>query len=77
MSNTEIEKRFYVVDGDTLVRRLKKNGKKIYESHQIDSYFTPAHRNFVREKYPFEWLRLREENEKYTLTYKHGKYLLR
>ncbi|MBD3329834.1 class IV adenylate cyclase [Candidatus Dojkabacteria bacterium] len=71
MSNTEIEKRFYVKNRNALIGRLKEKGKKIYENHQIDSYYTPSHRNFVEERYPFEWLRLREQNKKYILTYKH------
>jgi adenylate cyclase class 2 len=39
-------------------------------SKQIDEYFTPAHRNFVEPKYPFEWLRVGERAGKIILAYK-------
>ncbi|MFA6503699.1 MAG: class IV adenylate cyclase [Patescibacteria group bacterium] len=38
---------------------------------QKDTYFVPAHRNFLAVEYPFEWLRIRETANKSFLTYKH------
>ncbi len=71
MNNTEIEKRFYTDNKTTLIEKLAEKAKLLYENHQVDSYYIPPHRNFVAEEYPFEWFRLREENNKATLTYKH------
>lgn len=71
MNNTEIEKRFYVENKDDLFKKLDEIATKQYSNHQIDSYYVPQHRNFLEEKYPFEWLRLRQEAGKHTITYKH------
>lgn len=71
MKNTEIEKRFYVKNKSGLLKKLAQVGKKIFENHQIDTYYSPSHRNFLKERYPFEWLRLRDDEGKYSLTYKH------
>jgi len=38
---------------------------------QTDEYFTPAHRNFVEPKFPFEWLSIRKRGDKAILNYKH------
>jgi len=71
MKNTEIEKRFFVKSKSALLKKLNIFGRKIFENHQIDTYYVPSHRNFLEEKYPFEWLRLRDDQGKYMLTYKH------
>lgn len=71
MENTEIEKRFYVKNKSDLLKKLSRVGKKIFENHQVDTYYSPSHRNFLNEKYPFEWLRLRDDQGKYVFTYKH------
>lgn len=31
---------------------------------QKDEYYTPEYRDFTREKYPFEWLSVRERGRK-------------
>ena len=36
---------------------------------QHDMYYVPVHRNFLDNKFPFEWLRIRRAG-KFTLTYK-------
>lgn len=71
MANIEIERRFFIDDKVRLLGLLEIRGEKSYEIHQIDKYYTPQHRNFVEEKYPFEWLRIRREDKISTLTYKH------
>jgi adenylate cyclase class 2 len=71
MENTEIEKRFSVKNKSDFLKMLNRVGKKIFENHQIDTYYSPSHRNFLEEKHPFEWLRLRDNQGKYMLTYKH------
>jgi len=52
-------------------KKLKKILKFVKSSHQVDEYFTPAHRNFVKPKYPFEWLSIRNRGDKTILSYKH------
>jgi adenylate cyclase class 2 len=40
-------------------------------SEQVDTYFTPKHRNFLEPRFPFEWLSIRRRGDKTLLTYKH------
>ena len=40
-------------------------------SAQSDDYYTPAHKNFASEKFPFEWFRIRKFGDNSLLTYKH------
>lgn len=74
MNNKEIEIRVRVKDNEPLLRFLEKNGNFKSEKHQRDEYFTPAHRNFIKEKPIKEWLRLREEKGKYSMDYKNWHY---
>ncbi|MEI7652913.1 MAG: class IV adenylate cyclase [bacterium] len=71
MENTEIEKRFSVKNKSSLLKKLGHLGKEIFANHQVDTYYSPSHRNFLDEKHPFEWLRLRDDQGKYVFTYKH------
>lgn len=50
------------------VKILSKFEKK---SHQVDTYFTPAHKNFLDQQFPFEWLSIRSRDGKSILSYKH------
>lgn len=74
MSDKEIEIKLRVKDNKPLLEFLEKNGNSESERNQRDEYFTPAHRNFIEEKPIKEWLRLREEEGKYSLTYKNWHY---
>ena len=50
---------------------LDKNAKLVSQSiYQKDSYYIPIHRNFLAEKYPYEWLRLRKSKKGIFITYK-------
>jgi adenylate cyclase class 2 len=75
MSNNNIEVEIKVsVDEDTFLEvkeRLNDVAKFVKNSHQTDEYFTPAHRNFVKPKSPFEWLSIRRRGDKTILNYKH------
>ena len=51
--------------------KVKKLAKFEKISHQIDEYFTPAHRNFVAPKFHFEWLSIRKRAGKSIINYKH------
>ncbi len=75
MSNNSIEIEIKIpLDKDNFLKlkeKLKKTAKFVKTSHQIDEYFTPAHRNFVEPEFPFEWLSIRKRDNKVILNYKH------
>lgn len=52
-------------------RKIKKIAKFIKKTSQEDTYYTPAHKNFVKPKYPFEWLSIRKRGDNIELNYKH------
>lgn len=56
-------------------KNLKNNLEKIAEYDKVtiqkDEYYTPEYRDFTKEKYPFEWLSIRERGGKNILNYKH------
>jgi len=54
-----------------LKKRIRKIAKLKRKSREIDDYLTPFHRNFVKPKYPFEWLRIGERGNRNLITYKH------
>lgn len=54
-----------------LKRKLTQIAKYQKTSIERDEYFTPSHRNFLKPKYPFEWLRIGKRGEKVIFTYKH------
>ena len=72
-NNIEIEIKIPVTEQEF------QNAKKILEatskfskkSEQEDEYFTPAHKNFLEPKHPFEWLSIRKRGSGFLLTYKH------
>ncbi len=51
--------------------QLQKTARFVGSTGQVDDYFTPAHRNFVAPRFPFEWLSLRRRGGKAILNYKH------
>lgn len=51
--------------------KLNELGEYIKTINQVDRYFTPEHRNFLDPEYPYEWLRIRQRNDKIVLNYKH------
>ncbi len=72
--NIEIEIQVNVEKIKPLEEFLKKNAKFESENHQLDEYFTPAHKNFVAERPVKEWLRLRDADGKCYITYKNWHY---
>ncbi|MEI7578741.1 MAG: class IV adenylate cyclase [bacterium] len=68
----EIELKFPLLNPEKLAINLDQIAKiKAMSLYQKDTYFIPKHRNFLAEKFPFEWLRIRETSEKAEITYKH------
>ncbi len=67
--NIEIEIQVNVEKIKPLIHFLKTNGNFDAEKHQIDEYFSPAHRDFLGVRPVREWLRLRDADEKYSINY--------
>ena len=70
----EIELTYHLLKPDDLKKRLNSISEFVGESVQIDTYYVPAHNNFLAEKPILKWLRLRESGKKNSVTYKkwHG-----
>lgn len=67
----EIEAKFPLSNKDEAINNLNNNAKKVENDNiQNDTYFTPAHENFLEKKPISEWLRLRKTNEETTINYK-------
>ena len=50
---------------------LQKTAKFVKTSHHIDTYYSPVGKIFLKPKYPYEWLSIRERDGKVALNYKH------
>jgi len=74
MNNIEIEIQVNIENSKPLMEFLEKNGQFKAEQHQIDEYFSPAHRNFVEVRPIKEWLRLRDSDGKHSVVYKNWYY---
>jgi adenylate cyclase class 2 len=73
MKDIEIEIQTRVENVAPLLEFLEKNAEKVFEDHQKDEYYTPAHRDFVETRPIEEWLRIRESG-KHSVTYKKWHY---
>lgn len=70
--NKEIEVKFFLKNTPEVIDFLNNNARKNnHEENQTDTYFTPAHKNFLEPEYPFQWLRIRESKKGISLNYKH------
>lgn len=69
--NKEIEIQVQIEKGKKFISFLKKEAKFISEQHQVDKYFSPAHKNFTDVRPVIEWLRLRDSSGKYSINYKY------
>ena len=74
MNDVEIEITVNIENNKPLIGFLEKNAEFKLKKHQVDEYFSPAHRNFIEVRPVKEWLRLRDENGKYTINYKNWHY---
>lgn len=71
-NNIEIEIKFPLSNPEEVIVFLDTHGKVVSRDiFQRDTYFIPAHRNFLKVNYPFEWLRLRETEKGTSINYKH------
>ncbi len=74
MKDIEIEIKVQIKNSNKLVKFLQKEAKLQYQTHQIDEYYTPEHRNFIAVRPTPEWLRLRNSDNKYSVNYKRWHY---
>ncbi|MBN1169070.1 class IV adenylate cyclase [Candidatus Woesebacteria bacterium] len=56
---------------ESLKLKLKRISKFKDKIHHIDTYYNSPTKNFLKPKYPYEWLSVRDRGEKLTLNYKH------
>lgn len=50
---------------------LKKSSRFVKSSEHKDHYYTPNHQSFLKKKYPYEWLTIRQRDGKTLFNYKH------
>lgn len=56
---------------ENIKRKLSKIAVKTKSSHHIDYYYDSRLKSFLKPKYPFEWLTIRQRDGKIKLNYKH------
>ena len=69
--NIEIEIKVQLEKTKKLLDFLQKKAKFVGESRQIDKYFTPVHRNYLKTHPVNEWLRLRDSSGKHSINSKN------
>jgi adenylate cyclase, class 2 len=74
MDNIEIEIKAQVEQSKPLRTFLKESAKFTGTKNQIDSYFSPPHRNFMDVRPVKEWLRIRETDKGNSVNYKNWHY---
>jgi len=74
MSDREIEIQVKIENSTNLLSFLDSDAQFQKESHQVDTYYCPSHRDFLSVRPVKEWLRLRDSNGKYTINYKDWQY---
>ena len=71
VGDKEIEIQVQIENSKNLKSFLKKSAKFVGEEHQIDKYFSPKHRDFLKVRPVVEWLRLRDSSGKLSINYKN------
>ncbi|MBI4426743.1 MAG: class IV adenylate cyclase [Candidatus Kerfeldbacteria bacterium] len=71
LTNVEVELTFPLLNQEALKRRLAGLAQpEKQQEYQKDTYYIPAHRNFLKQKPISEWLRIRETSKGATVNYK-------
>lgn len=68
---TEIKIKLSKEEFDSLNQILQTSAKFIRESHQIDTYYQPKHKPFLKGHKTKEWLRIGERGNKKIINYKN------
>lgn len=64
MKDKEVEIKLPLENPKQVKDFLNQNAKPASkDSYQKDTYYVPAHRDFLAFEYPFEWLRIRESKQ--------------
>ena len=71
MKDVEIEIQVKIENDKNLKSFLKKNADFQNEIHQIDEYFSPNDENYIKSRPVKKWLRIRDSNGIYFVTYKN------
>jgi adenylate cyclase class 2 len=72
MKHIEVEQKFQLEGhGDLREQLVKKGAKLLGTEHQVDVYYNAPHRDFLNTDDVSEWLRLRHEESRTSLNYKH------
>ena len=69
----EIELKFKLDEKEfsEIKEKISKIAKFIKNISHKDEYISPPHKDFLKPKYPYEWLRIGERGNKTILNYKH------
>lgn len=67
----EIKVALTKVKFDSIKKQIKKISKFVKSSHHIDHYYNSKHLDFLKPKYPYRWLTIRERDGRIILNYKH------
>lgn len=70
----EIEIQVQIEKSAKLFKFLETQAQFIGQERQIDTYFSPAHKNFIEVRPIREWLRLRKSGKKHSINYKNWHY---
>ena len=54
-----------------IIKILRNKAKFVKSSHHIDDYYTPIRVSFLKRRYPFEWLTIRQRDGIISINYKH------
>lgn len=68
--NKEIEIQVQVENIKGLNKFLREKAKFINKEHQVDKYFSPKDKEFLKVRPVVEWLRLRDSSDKQSINYK-------
>ena len=70
----EVEIKLPLLNEKEVLQKLKNIARFKYEARQIDEYFNAPHRDFTIQPRIYEWLRLRNNDGKYSFNYKNYSY---
>ncbi|MBW2982036.1 class IV adenylate cyclase [Candidatus Woesearchaeota archaeon] len=67
----ELKFRLYEKEFSKIKEKISKIAKFVKNISHKDQYISPPHKDFLKPKYPYEWLRIGERGGKTILNYKH------